>query len=259
LRQFRAEKLEGTARLKLELAAVDQPLAEKLGINKVCELTQINDEIAVFSQENQQLILNLTLDNKVQQLAFSLDDGDVANRAAKVSKSNELIAKAIGCKSHFRPNVLDATAGMGRDSLIMLMLGCRVTMQERNPAIFILLENAVARLHSNPQIDQSIFERLKLAKANSLDSMTENQELEVIYLDPMFPERKKSALVKKEMRLFKRIAGDDPDADNLLLTALDTSVPRVVVKRPKGSESLANKKPSHQIIGKKFRFDVYLK
>ncbi len=245
-------------RLNLELAAIDQDLAESLGIKKVCALSDITDSIAVFSQQQEQLILHLTLDQKVQCLAFSLDAGEVANRAAKVSKSNELIAKAIGCKPHFRPSVLDATAGMGRDSLIMLMLGCQVTMQERNPAIFRLLENAVARLRANPIIDQSIFERLQLTNANSIESMNGQQSYEVVYLDPMFPERKKSALVKKEMRLFKRIAGDDLDADDLLIAALETSANRVVVKRPKGADNLANRKPSHQIVGKKFRFDVYL-
>ena len=244
--------------MNLELAAIDQNLADTLGINRVCELSEITAHNAVFSKEQQQLILHLTLDQKVQRLAFSLDDGEVANRAAKVSKTNELIAKAVGCKPHFRPKVLDATAGMGRDSLILLMLGCRVTMQERNPAIYRLLENAVDRLRTNPKIDQSIFERLELINANSLKVMSDEQSYEVIYLDPMFPERKKSALVKKEMRLFKRLAGEDPDADQLLLSALETSVPRIVVKRPKGANSLANKKPSHHITGKKFRFDVYM-
>lgn len=244
--------------MNLQLAAIDQELAGSLGINKVCDTSNITDDIAVFAKEEGQLVLYLTLDQKVQRLAFSLDDGEVANRAAKVSKTNELIAKAIGCKPHFRPKVLDATAGMGRDSLIMLMLGCQVTMQERNPAIYRLLENAVARFRTNPQFDQSIFERLVLANANSLESMNSQNQFEVIYLDPMFPERKKSALVKKEMRLFKRVAGEDPDADELLKAALETSVTRVVVKRPKGAGNLAGKKPSHQIIGKKFRFDVYL-
>ncbi len=245
--------------MQLDLAATNRTLADELQLSLVRNISELTEQLAIFEQPAEQLILNLLLDGKPQRLAFSLDDGELANRAAKVSKTNELIAKAIGCKPHFRPKVLDATAGMGRDSLIMLMLGCEVVMQERNPAIFKLLKNAVERLAKNQQFDQSIFQRLELKQSNSVRSLGESKGVQVIYLDPMFPQRKKSALVKKEMRLFKRIAGDDLDADQLLEAALECDVPRVVVKRPKGAESLAGRNPSHQITGKKFRFDVYIK
>jgi len=197
------------------------------------------------------------LDSKPSQLAFDFADGEVGFRAARVSKSNEVVAKAIGCKPHYRPRILDATAGMGRDSLIMALLGCEVFMFERNFAIFQLLQNALNNFKQVPGYSD-VSARISLLQKNSIDSFSEAGEVDVIYLDPMFPARKKSALVKKEMRLFKMLAGDDPDADQLLENALSSSVKRVVVKRPKGAPVLASKKPTHEITAKKFRYDVYL-
>ena len=220
-------------------------------------MDELNSNNAIFDLNDQQLVLHLLLDGKSDILKFDLAQGEVALRASKVSKSNEVVAKAIGCKSHYRPTVLDATAGMGRDSLMMAMLGCKVIMQERNFAIYHLLKNALIRLKSSSEFKQEISERLSLNRLNSIDSAAD-EHVDVIYLDPMFPERKKSALVKKEMRLFKLVAGDDLDSDQLLLNALEHDVKRVVVKRPKGAPVLADKRPSHEIKAKKFRYDVYV-
>ena len=237
--------------------AKTEELSKKLNIDYVSDLGILDQSSAIFDFDSaadfnpgdQQLILHLLLDGKADRLSFDLTDGEVAKRASQVSKSNEVIAKAIGCKSHYRPNVLDATAGMGRDSLMMAMLGCEVVMQERNFAIFHLLENALERLKNDS---------LTLCRQDSIQSLTNDKQINVIYLDPMFPERKKTALVKKEMRLFKLLTGDDLDSDQLLSSALQSKVSRVVVKRPKGAPFLGDKKPSHEIKSKKFRYDVYL-
>lgn len=217
-----------------------------------------NEQEAIFDWLDNKLALNLLLDGKPAQLAFDFADGEVGFRAARVSKSNEVVAKAIGCKPHYRPKVLDATAGMGRDSLIMALLGCKVIMYERNMAIFHLLENALHRFKQQPDFSE-VAEKISLQQKNSISSFQDIGDVEVIYLDPMFPTRKKSALVKKEMRLFKLLAGEDPDADRLLENALSSSAKRVVVKRPKGACELMQKKPSHKIVAKKFHYDVYLK
>lgn len=237
-----------------EYAATSQRLAKELGLTEVSSLQQMNPSLAIFDRQNDQLSLYLENEQKLDQLSFSLVEGEVATRATKVSKSNEVIAKAIGCKPHFRPRVVDATAGMGRDSLIMAKLGCSVTMLERNFAIHCLLKDALQQLKAQPDFDLNI----QLEKQDSISQLADISLVDVIYLDPMFPERKKSALVKKEMRLFKRIAGEDNDADQLLKSALASSATRVVVKRPKGAPLLAGLKPSHEIKAKKFRYDVYL-
>lgn len=246
----------GRGEMISDYAAVSNELATQLGLKQVAGIKDLNAENAIFDFEEQQLILHLLLDGKPDTLKFDLAQGEVALRASKVSKSNEIVAKAIGCKPHYRPRVLDATAGMGRDSLMMAMLGCTVIMQERNFAIYHLLENALIRLKNSLDFKHEVSERLSLHQQNSIESAVDNN-VDVIYLDPMFPDRKKSALVKKEMRLFKLIAGDDLDSDQLLLNALENDVKRVVVKRPKGAPFLAEKKPSHEIKAKKFRYDVY--
>jgi 16S rRNA (guanine1516-N2)-methyltransferase len=227
-------------------------------INKPADSNELSThQQGYFEFKQNKLLLHCCLDNKLNPLSFDFNDGEVGFRAARVSKSNEVVAKAIGCKSHYRPTVLDATAGMGRDSLIMALLGCQVFMQERNFAIYQLLDNALQRFK---QSDQSVSAKLNLLNQDSIKnfSHSDKKAIDVIYLDPMFPSRKKSALVKKEMRIFKLLAGEDLDADSLLIHALQSSAKRVVVKRPKGAPLLAGQKPSHEITAKKFRYDVYL-
>jgi len=229
--------------------------AQKNDLELVESIAPLSDDNAIFEFQSNKLFLHMLLDGESSSIHFDLDEGSVGYRAKSVSKNNELIARAIGCKSHYRPRVLDATAGMGRDSFVMAKLGCDVLMQERCEPIYLLLENALNRLYeSQPELKKY----LQLQKSNSIESFDTLEMIDVIYLDPMFPGRKKSALVKKEMRLFKLLAGEDCDADSLLTHALTANVKRVVVKRPKGAPQLKALKPSHEIISKNFRFDVYL-
>lgn len=236
-------------------------MAHQLGLPLIAPAQPLTDSQAGFRWFDNKLSLHLLLDGKESELSLDFCEGEVGFRAARVNKSNEVVAKAIGCKPHYRPKVLDATAGMGRDALVMAMLGCQVVMQERHFAIFELLADALRRFKSIPELS-AVSEKMSLSRIDSLERLMPDdliqQQVEVIYLDPMFPERKKSALVKKEMRIFKQLAGEDPDADELLLRALKTGVKRVVVKRPKGAPFLAEIKPTHQITAKKFRYDVYL-
>ena len=228
-------------------------------VNSLDELNDHDSKLAIFTLNKNHLCLNLMLDDRMYQLTFDFTEGEIAFRTKRVSKSNESIAKAIGCKPNFRPKVLDATAGMGRDALIMATLGCQVLMQERNLAVFLLLEDALNRFRL---VDSQISELMSLG-FNDSNKVMINEPIDVIYLDPMFPQRKKSALVKKEMRLFKLLVGDDPDADNLLTQSIDyfkkqNLAGRVVVKRPVSAPHLNEMKPNHQIRSKNHRYDIYL-
>ena len=230
--------------------------AKDYSLASVSALDLLSTKQAAFEFSENKLSLNLNLDERITQLSFDFSDGEVGFRAARVSKSNEVVAKAIGCKPHYRPKVLDATAGMGRDSLIMAALGCEVTMHERNFAIYQLLQNALDDFKKTEDYRQ-LPGQLNLSNIDSAKALL-TESIDVIYLDPMFPERKKSALVKKEMRLFKLLAGEDQDADELFDWALHQPVKRLVVKRPKGAPLLGSRKPSHEIKAKKFRYDVYI-
>jgi len=166
---------------------------------------------------------------------------------------SESLIKAIGVNK----KVLDATTGLGRDSFILACFGCEVLMLERNKIIFSLLRDGLKRAG---QIDETkdIVSRMKLKNCDAIEYLKKCKEsFDVIYLDPMFPESKKSRLVKKEMRIFKELVGDDSDADKLLKLALKKAK-KVVVKRHSDAEFLGAVKPDYQIGGRSNRFDIYI-
>jgi len=173
----------------------------------------------------------------------------------------EFVARAVGIKGNETPTILDATGGLGRDAFILASLGCAVTLIERSPVVAALLESGLERAALNAELSDWLPQQLSLQHANSIEFM-QNWAFEapdVIYLDPMFPHRKKSAAVKKEMRLFQQLLGADPDSDALLLPAIALAKKRVVVKRPANAPNLANRKPQATVSSKKHRFDIYLK
>lgn len=189
---------------------------------------------------------------------FSSDTLTLRRTQGRAKK--EAIARAIGLKGQAVPSVLDATAGLGRDAFILASLGCKVDMIERSAAVAALLSDGLERACSNQTLKDWLPERMKLFHDASLPLLKDWQgdQPDVVYLDPMFPHRKKSALVKKEMRLFQQFLGPDEDADALLEPAFALAKQRVVVKRPDTAPYLNDCEPNMSISGKKLRFDVYL-
>lgn len=172
----------------------------------------------------------------------------------------QALARAIGLKKGWQPTVIDTTAGLGRDGFILAYLGCSVHMLERSPILAFMLEEGLQRALQATQTSE-IARRIQFTQADSkkfLQKLKQQAWPDVIYLDPMFPERTKSSLVKKEMRILREIAGDDKDAAELLNNALHCARKRVVVKRSRLAPTLGDAVPSHAITGKTSRFDVYL-
>jgi 16S rRNA (guanine1516-N2)-methyltransferase len=171
-----------------------------------------------------------------------------------------MIAKAVGIQPGVRPRVLDATAGLGRDAFVLATLGCEVSLIERQPLIAALLEDGLSRALVDADVG-AIAARMALLKGNAIELMSQwqGESPQVIYLDPMFPHRDKSALVKKEMRLFRPFVGDDMDAPALLAAALELASHRVVVKRPRKAPSIEGSKPGYSLEGKSSRYDIYPK
>lgn len=187
--------------------------------------------------------------------------GKMTYRRQHASLRKELLARAMGLKGNLQPKIVDATAGLGRDSFILACLGFEVTLLERSAVIHAELEDAIQRALQD-SLASPIIQRLHLIKTDAITWMENcpvSERPTIIYLDPMFPERSKSALVKKEMRLFHDIVGDDPDADALLPAALACTTQRVVVKRPRLAASLMDLAPSFSMKGSSSRFDIYLK
>ena len=177
--------------------------------------------------------------------------------------NGQAIAKAVGVSGRFLPRVLDLTAGLGGDGFVLASLGCRVSLVERHPLICSLLRDGINRAREEGESDPSIrdlMNRLDLIECDSLEILSDitiDQRPDVIYLDPMFPHRKKSAKVKKEMQAFQHIVGSDIDSDSLLERALEIARYRVVIKRPSVAEFLGDKKPTYSLDGKSTRFDIF--
>ncbi|PBN52768.1 16S rRNA (guanine(1516)-N(2))-methyltransferase RsmJ [Escherichia coli] len=165
---------------------------------------------------------------------------------------------AVGIKGDYLPDVVDATAGLGRDAFVLASVGCRVRMLERNPVVAALLDDGLARGYADAEIGGWLQERLQLIHASSLTALTDiTPRPQVVYLDPMFPHKQKSALVKKEMRVFQSLVGPDLDADGLLEPARLLATKRVVVKRPDYAPPLANVATPNAVVTKGHRFDIY--
>lgn len=190
-------------------------------------------------------------------------EGAVDHRRKFGGGKGQMIAKAVGIKAGVYPRVLDATAGLGKDSFVLATLGSAVTMIERSPIVHCLLNDGLQRARDYALQDPELFsvlQRMQLAQQDShdyLQSLTADNFPDVIYLDPMFPERHKTADVKKDMAAFHSLVGKDEDADALLPLALAHANYRVVVKRPRKAPLLNNQAPSYQLEGKSSRYDIY--
>lgn len=173
---------------------------------------------------------------------------------------SQLVAKAVGIKKNKMPSIVDATAGLGRDSFILSMLGCQVGMIERSPVVAALLADGMQRALLDIEV-VDVIQRMTLQIGDArqcLLQLKEEQRPDVVYVDPMHPERTKAAAVKKEMRLFRELVGIDADDSELLQAALQVAKKRVVVKRPRKAMVIDGPKPSLVYEGKSTRFDVYL-
>ena len=184
--------------------------------------------------------------------------GRMRQRQRELASTRQLIARAVGFKG--KPlAVIDATAGLGRDAFVLACLGCNVTAIERSPIVAALLADGLKRADADPHVGPIVRERLRLIEGDSrelLSKMSPADRPDVIYIDPMFPHRAKSALAKKEMRLCRLVAGDDPDADELLRVALAAAQGRVVVKRWLRAPALV-RPPAFAYKGRAIRYDVY--
>jgi len=187
--------------------------------------------------------------------------GALGWRLAHGGGRGQAVARAIGVKQgRTAARVLDLTAGLGRDAAVLAALGCEILALERNLAVFALLADALQRALADAEGALRLGGRLRFERTDARDFLARGAaaEFDVIYLDPMHPDRAKSALVKQEMRLFRALVGADDDAGDLLVAALASGAPRVVVKRPAQAAPLGPA-PDAVIAGRTTRFDLYLR
>ncbi len=194
-----------------------------------------------------------------QDLICDFVGGPVGHRFRQGGGKSQALAKAIGLKGKNEVNVVDATAGLGRDAFLLASLGAHVTMIERNEQMHALLWDAMERARGENERYQDVINRMTLIQGDAINLLP-TMNPEIILIDPMHPPRTKSALVKKEMRIIRNIVGTDPDAKELMDVALKTATKRVVLKWPQRADPMEGIPiPSHKIVGKSTRYDVFIR
>ena len=270
-------------------------IATKLGIDLVAQIEQIPGERYLefsgyleFSDRGLALVsTHASTGMGPQYVSCDFVTGAVRHRRLFGGGIKQPLGRAVGLSSSFKPLIADLTAGLGRDGFVLASLGAEVLLVERNTVVAALLSDGLKRLReyaieevipdqipdqipdeikdqtqgdSQDHLLKLISDRLSMLTVDGKDwlqSLSDQNRPDVIYLDPMFPQRSKSAKVKKEMAVFQELVGNDDDAGDLLAPALRTARYRVVVKRPRRAPFLAGVKPGFSIEGKTTRFDIY--
>lgn len=179
-------------------------------------------------------------------------------RRRALQPGRELLVQAAKVRHAASPLVIDATAGLGRDSFLLAAAGFRVRLFESNPVVAALLRDGLERAGRSPDL-AAIIARMELVVGDALDLLPLlTQGPEVIYLDPMFPPRSKAAKVKQDLQLLQLLDRRDQDPIALLRAALTIRARKTVVKRPLKGAPLAGPAPSYTLRGKAIRFDVYV-
>ncbi|HFC04693.1 MAG TPA: 16S rRNA methyltransferase [Rhizobiales bacterium] len=184
--------------------------------------------------------------------------GPVGHRLRYGGGRGQALPKAVGMKAGKTPDIVDATAGLGRDAFLLASLGANVTLIERSATMHELLLEGMVRAEEKGGEYADIIARMTLLHGDAI-TLLPTLAPEVILVDPMHPPRKNSALVKKEMRLIRDIVGSDQDSEKLMAVALASARNRVVLKWPQRADPMPGlRAPSHQISGKSTRYDVFM-
>ena len=161
--------------------------------------------------------------------------------------------------------LVKATAGFGEDSLLLAAAGFTVDLYEQDCVIAALLKDALDRAADDPALATPVSRMRLHAGEDSVAGLRHTAELigqgelaapDVVYLDPMFPGRTKSAAVKKKFQLLHHLEQPCADEESLVEAALAVRPRKVVIKRPVKGPLLAGVKPSYQLAGKAVRYDV---
>ncbi len=167
----------------------------------------------------------------------------------------ELLVKAAKVKGVEVPTAVDCTAGFGEDSFLLAAAGFHVTLFEKDPVIAALLADALERAAADEAL-APVAARMALVPGDSIAGLANlGFSPDVIYLDPMFPARTKSAAVKKKFQLLHHLEAPCDDERELLGAALAAHPRKVVIKRPVKGALLAGVKPSYVVAGKAVRYD----
>jgi 16S rRNA (guanine1516-N2)-methyltransferase len=240
-----------------DLSRAEQ-LADTLGLTLLMAGDDASGVFLAYHDDRLQLHDN-SLPAAAHPLSVDFLTGPSYYRFLHDRRISQPLAKAVGIRKGVRPEVCDVTAGFGEDGFVLASLGCRVVLVERSPIIWALLDDGLRRAAAHPLIGPLAAERISLHLAEATTFLdADGRSFDTVYLDPMYPATRKSALNKRKMRLLRAIVGDDTDSPALLAAAKRTGPTRIAVKRPLRAPPLSSAPVSFSITGKSSRFDVYL-
>ena len=200
-----------------------------------------------------------------QGLALACGDmllrGDFARMLPRLRAdrlAHELLVRAARVRGADAPVAVDATAGLGEDSLLLAAAGFSVTLIERDPAIAALLSDELARAGEDAQL-AGIVSRMRLIEGDAVEVLPALGFVpDVVFLDPMFPAKRKDAATKKKLQIFQMLEKPCDSEKELLAAAIAARPRKVVVKRPLKGPHLGGVKPSSSIAGKVVRYDIII-
>jgi 16S rRNA (guanine1516-N2)-methyltransferase len=200
-------------------------------------------------------------------LTIDFTRGKAERRRQEPGLRRQPLARAFGIESFLQreghlPSVVDTTAGLGQDAWLLAVLGCEVTLIERSALLHAMLQHALDQAAHDNRTEE-IAARMTLVTADAVEWLgaAQNPVADMLYLDPMYPPRRKQAKVKKGMQFLHALLAPEQGNELLLPAALAAARLRVVVKRPQGAERLSGTDNWHgqltEIRSPKTRFDVY--
>ena len=228
-------------------------IARELNLTVAKGLDQISDPVALMVDDSDMWLQ----ENKLSPPGpVRVDFASPAMLYRRRGGHNELLGKAVGIRRGRVPRVIDATAGLGRDAYVLADLGCSVTMLERSNVLALLLEEALKLALISPFDEvRRAAARLSILRCDSTTFKADSDQ--VIYLDPMFEDRKGSAAAKKDLSVLQALHGAGAGHEELVAWAFSQPVARIVVKRPLKADLITKGPPSHVLRDKSIRFDVY--
>ena len=231
-----------------------ESLAEHINI----DATELEPE-----ENHSNLILRYTeegLSLEADGMSLVADFSHMKSRLRKNNLQSEQLIKVAKIKgADTSLTIIDATAGFGEDSLILAAAGYTVHLYEYNPVIAALLRDCLERAKKTPELCE-IVERMILHEENSIDAMKSGKvSADIVLLDPMFPARQKSGLIKKKFQLLQKLEQPCCDENELFDAAVGVNPKKIIIKRPLKGPFLAGHKPDYSNEGKAIRYDcIYI-
>ena len=235
----------------------DQLLADRYQLPLISE-TETKEFDAWLVHDQGRLCLAQNYLPKLKPLSLDFAQGKTAYRLKQSQQLREPVGRACGISKGRRPAIVDATAGLAQDGLLLAALGAEVILLEQQPLLHALISDALERARTGPSWLQDIVARIQLQHVDSISWLVKHTT-QVVYLDPMYPEpaNVRHAQVKKPMQILRNLSGTTTDTSRLFDAALASMTERLVVKRPDWAKGLTDQKPSEVLDTKTHHFDIY--